>query len=162
MNFFETVFPRQANNDYKGSPIAFYGFLLVVATQSFSGLVHYFTYDSGKVQIAGLMPLQGTPDPSGLIFALSANAGAWELIILAIYGVVLWRYRSLIPLMFVLAIAKSLLGFGNTFLHPLDPAYFEHTPPALIARVPRSVFELVMLFLAVRRPSKNAVMADNS
>ena len=88
MNFFETVFPRQANNDYKGSPIAFYGFLLVVATQSFSGLVHYFTYDSGKVQIAGLMPLQGTPDPSGLIFALGANAGAWELIILAIYGVV--------------------------------------------------------------------------
>ena len=160
MNISEIIFLRQANNEYLGSPIAFYGFLLIVATQAFSACVHYFTYDSGKVQIAGLMPLEGTPDPSGLIFALGANAGAWELIILAIYGVVLWRYRSLIPLMFVLAITKSLLGFGNSLLHPLDPAYFEHTPPALIARVPRFVFELVMLFLAVRQPQKNSSLEE--
>lgn len=155
----ETIFPREASNDYRGSRIALYGFLPVVAIQTFSACVHYFTYDSGKVQIAGMIPFDGTPDPSGLIFALGANAGAWELIILAIYGVVLWRYRNLIPLMFALAIAKSLLGFGNTCLHPIDPAYFEHTPPALIVRLPRLGFELLMLLLAVRQPAKSPAPA---
>jgi hypothetical protein len=165
INTLETIFPREANNDYQGSPIAFYGFLPIVAMQAFSACVHYFTYDSGKIQIAGMIPFEGTPDPSGLIFALGANAGAWELIILAIYGIVLWRYRNLIPLVFTLAIAKSLLGFGNTFLHPIDPAYFEHTPPALIVRLPRLGFEVLMLFLAVRQPTKSpapaAVLPDH-
>ena len=101
----ETIFPRQASNDYRGGPVPFYGFLLVIAQHAFSACVHYFTYDSGKVQIAGMIPFEGTPDPNALVFALGGNAGAWELIILMLYGIVLWRYRNLIPLMFALVIA---------------------------------------------------------
>ncbi len=42
INILETIFPREANNDYQGSPIAFYGFLPIVAMQEFSACVHYF------------------------------------------------------------------------------------------------------------------------
>ena len=158
-NVLETIFPQAANNDYRGSAVAFYGFLLVIAQQAFSACVHYFTYDSGKVQIAGMIPFEGTPDPDALIFALGANAGAWELIVLTVYGVVLWRYRNLIPLMFALVLAKSLLGFGNGILHPIGPEYFEHTPPAMIVELPMLLFAVVMLFLSMRQPARRPAHA---
>ena len=153
-NILETIFPREANNDYQGSPIAFYGFLPIVAMQAFSACVHYFTYDSGKVQIAGMIPFEGTPDPDAMVFAMGGNAGSWELIILMLYGLVLWRYRNLIPLMFVVVISISLLRYGNGILHPIGPEYFEHTPPARIAALPRILFDGVMLLLAVRQSSR--------
>lgn len=151
-NTLESIFPKEANNDYRGRRIAIYGFLLVIAQQAFSSCVHYFTWDSGKVQIAGMIPFEGSPDPDGLIFALGANAGAWELIILAIYAIVLWRYRNLIPLMFALVLAKGFLGIGNRIMHPIDPAYFEHTPPAMIAAVPILLFAALMLVLSTHEP----------
>ena len=158
-NALETIFPRQANNDYRGGTVAFYGFLLVIATHAFSAIVHYFTYDSGKVQIAGMIPFEGTPDPDALIFAFGGNAGAWELIILMLYGLVLWRYRNLIPLMFVLVITIGLLKYGNGIMHPIGPEYFEHTPPARIAALPQLLFGVVMLLLAVRQSTRRPAHA---
>ena len=69
---FEAIFPRVVTNEYRGSRIAFYGYLLLMAQQAFSGIVHYFTYDSGKVQIAGMIPFEGDPNPNALIFAFGA------------------------------------------------------------------------------------------
>jgi hypothetical protein len=153
---FEAIFPREVNNEYRGSRIAFYGYLLLMAQQAFSGIVHYFTYDSGKVQIAGMIPFEGDPNPNALLFAFGADAGAWELVMLTLWGIVLWRYRSLIPLMFLLAIFKMLLGFGNLILHPISPEYFEHTPPALIVQTPAFALMVLMLFLSVRSPRGHA------
>ena len=153
---FETIFPRQANNDYRGGAVAFCGFLLIVATHAFSAIVHYFTYDSGKIQIAGMIPFEGDPDPDALLFAFGANAGAWELIVLMLYGLVLWRYRNLIPLMFVLGIAIGLLNYGNGLLHPVGPEYFEHTPPARYAKLPQLVFPALMLLLSVWQSMRSA------
>ncbi len=161
-NAIETIFPRQANNDYRGGNIPCYGFLLLIAQHTFSACVHYFTYDSGKVQIGGMIPFEGTPDPNALIFAFGGNAGAWELIILALYGIVLWRYRNLIPLMFVVLIAINLLRYGNSILHPVGLEYFEHTPPALIAALPKLLFGVLMLFLSVRHSTRSAADAPRA
>ncbi len=57
-----------------------------------------------------------------------------------LYGIVLWRYRNLIPLMLGLVITISVLQYGNGILHPVGPEYFEHTPPALIVALPKLVF----------------------
>lgn len=132
----------------------------MIAQHAFSACVHYFTYDSGKVSIAGMIPFEGTPDPNAVIFAFGANAGAWELIILMLYGIVLWRYRNLIPLMFALVIAISLLRYGNGILHPIGPEYFEHTPPAWIVALPKLLFAVLMLFLCVRQPQGARVLAS--
>jgi len=75
----EAIFPRQANNDYRGGTVALYGFLVVIATHAFSAVVHYFTYDSGKVRIAGMIPFEGTPDPDALICSTGSCCGATEI-----------------------------------------------------------------------------------
>jgi len=87
----ETIFPREANNDYRGSRLAFYAYFLVIAQQAFNAFVHYFTHDSGKVQIAGMVHFEGDPDPNEMVWAMGASAGLWELIILGLFIVVLWR-----------------------------------------------------------------------
>ncbi len=155
----EAIFPRQASNDYRGGLVPFYGYLLFVAQHAFSACVHYFKHDSGKVSIAGMVHFEGTPDPNEMVWAMGANAGMWELIILMIYGLVLWRYRNLIPLMFALGIAASVLGFARGMVYPLGPEYFEHTPPAWIVAVPKLLFRVLMLFLAVRRSTRSPVGA---
>ncbi len=159
-NALETIFPRQANNDYQGGTVPFYGFLLVIAQHAFSAFVHYFKHDSGKVSIAGMIHFEGTPDPNEMVWAMGANAGMWELIILMLYGLVLWRYRNLIPLMFAVVIAISVLRYGNGIIHPIGPEYFEHTPPALIAALPMLLFAVLMLFLCVRQPQGARVHAS--
>ncbi len=148
-NALETIFPREASNDYRGGAVPFYGFLLVIAQHAFSAFVHYFKHDSGKVSIAGMIHFEGTPDPNEMVFAMGANAGKWELIILVLYGLVLWRYRNLIPLMFAFLIMEHVLGYGGSLMHPLGPEYFEHTPPARIAQLPKLLFGVLMLMLAV-------------
>ncbi len=156
----ETIFPRQASNDYRGGPVPFYGFLLFVAQHAFSASVHYFKHDSGKVSIAGMVHFEGTPDPNEMVWAMGANAGMWELIILMLYGLVLWRYRNLIPLMFAFAITAAVLGLGVGIMHPIGPEYFEHTPPARIAALPMLLFAVLMLFLCVRQPQGARVHAS--
>ena len=37
-------------------------------------------------------------------------------------------------------------------MHPIGPEYFEHTPPAKIAALPKLLFGALMLFLSVRQP----------
>ena len=155
----EAIVPRQASNDYRGGAVPFYGFLLLVAQHAFSAFVHYFKHDSGKVSIAGMIHFEGTPDPNEMVWAMGANAGMWELIILMLYGLVLWRYRNLIPLMFAFAIATAVLGLGVGIMHPLGPEYFEHTPPAKIVALPMVLFVVLMLFLSVRRSTRSRVDA---
>ena len=155
----ETIFPRQANNDYRGGAVPLGGFLLLAAQHAFSAFVHYFTHDSGKVSIAGMIHFEGNPDPNRVIWAMGANAGMWELIILMLYGLVLWRYRNLIPLMFVLSIVQCVLVYGLLIMHPLGPEYFEHTPPAKVVLLPKLLFDELMLFLAVRGSTGSAVRA---
>jgi hypothetical protein len=75
INTLETIFPREANNDYQGSPIAFYGFLPIVAMQEFSACVHYFGDRTYKpVDRVGSVPRRfrpvGTGGPSPVCLSL--------------------------------------------------------------------------------------------
>jgi hypothetical protein len=106
-----------------------------------------------------MIPFEGNPDPNALLFAFGANAGMWELIVLLLFGHVLWRYRNLIPLMFVVVILEGVLSYGGSILHPIGPEYFEYTPPARIAHLPKLLFGVLMLFLAVRHSTGGRAQA---
>jgi len=146
----EPLFPRQANNDYRGGKLPLYVYYLVIAQQAFSSVVHYFTHDSGKVRIAGMIHFEGEPDPNEMVWAIGAVAGVSELIILGLFLVVLWRYRNLIPLMFLVVVLEGILRYGVTVMHPIGPEYFVGTPPAKVALLPKLFVGAVMLVVSVR------------
>ena len=149
----DVVLPRRATNEYRGGPVPLYGFCLLFATQIFSSTVHLLKSDSGVNSIASIIvfPFEGPADPNNIIYMFSAVGGVTQMMFTVLYALVLWRYRSLIPLMLAFLLLESLLGFVVTALHPLTPEYFEYTPPALAVRIPKLIVIAVLLFMAVRR-----------
>ena len=146
----DAILPRQANNDYRSGAVPFYGFCLLTAASLFSSTVHFLKDDSGVNSIASIIVFEGSPDPNNLIYLFSALGGLQQMLFVMLYGVVLWRYRNLIPLMFAFMVVESCFGFVVGTLHPLDPLYYEHTPPGKLAKIPKLLFSSLMLFLTVR------------
>ena len=153
MSAFEKLIPRQASNDYRGSPIAFYTAFLFMAIFTFRSLVHFFKGDSGVNSIASIIIFPGDPDPNNVIYMFSALWGSQQLITLLIYGLILWRYRNLIPLMYVLIVLECILRFSAGVLHPLTPEFYAHTPPGKLGNLPMLVIAGLMLVLSLRERS---------
>ena len=149
----DVVLPRKVTNEYRGGPIPFYGFCLLFATQIFSSTVHLLKADSGVNSIASIIifPFEGPADPNNVIYMFSAVGGVSQMMFTILYALVLWRYRSLISLMLAFILLETLFGIVVTTLHPLTPEYYEHTPPALIARIPKLIVLPTLLFMAIRR-----------
>ena len=146
----EVLFPRQANNDYRGGAVPFYGFCLISAVMLFRSTVHFLKPDSGVNSIASIMIFDGTPDPNNIIYMFSAIGGMHQMLWVMFYGLVLVRYRNLIPLMFAFMVVEGFFGFIVTTMHPLTPEYFEHTPPGKLASWPKLLYCAGMLFASVR------------
>ncbi len=147
----DVILPPQANNDYRGGAVPFYAFCLLVAVSLFRSTVHFLKPDSGVNSIASIMVFEGTPDPNQIIYMFSAIGGLHQMLWVMLYGLVLWRYRNLIPLMFGFLIVECLFGMVVETMHPLTPEYFEYTPPGKVAGVPKLVFSVVMFIVVVRR-----------
>ncbi len=150
MSAFERLIPRQANNDYRGSPIAFYAAFIFMAIFTFRSLVHFFKDDSGVNSIASILVFPGDPDPNNVIYMFSSLWGSQQLITLLIYGLILWRYRNLIPLMYVLIVLECILRFFSGVLHPLTPDFYAHTPPGKVGNLPMLLVAALMLVLSLR------------
>ena len=149
----DAVLPRKVTNEYRGGAVPFYGFCLFFAMQIFSSTVHFLKADSGVNSIASIIvfPFEGPADPNNVIYLFSAVGGVSQMMFTILYALVLWRYRSLIPLMLGFMLLETLFGIVVTTMHPLTPEYYEYTPPALIARMPRLIVVPTLLLMAIRR-----------
>ena len=153
----DAILPPHANNDYRGGTVAFYGFCLLLAERTFSATVHFLTPDGGKNSIASIIVFEGDPDPNPIAYMFASIAGMHEMLLVILCGLVLWRYRNLIPLMLALMLTGMVFGVVVSTLHPLTPEYFERTPPAMLVRVPKFLVISTLLLLAVWRSSKTRV-----
>ncbi len=156
MSVLDKLFPREANNDYRGSPIALYGFWLLMAPFTFRSLVHFLKDDSGVNSIATMVLFSGTPDPNQAVYMFSSLWGSQQLVMVLLYLVVLVRYRNLLPLMYVLVLAESLFRLVVGSIHPLTEGYFQSTPPGGPGGIAILVLAAVMLILSLRsRPAES-------
>jgi len=151
ISLFDVVLPRPATNEYRGGRVPLVGFCVLFATQIFSSTVHLLKDDSGVNSIASIIvfPFEGPADPNNIIYLFSSVGGVTQMMFTVLYALVLWRYRSLIPLMLCFMLLEALLGLVVTALHPLTPEYFEHTPPALVARLPKLILLPLLVAMAV-------------
>jgi hypothetical protein len=150
MGILEKIFPRQANNEYRGSPISFYVLCAFAVLFTGRSLIHYFKHDGGANSIASIVTFPGTPDPDTVIYLIFSMWGGQQLITVSILALVLWRYRTLIPFMFLMIIAEQLLRMGAGALHPLTPDFYEHRPPGGVGNLPLLAIAVVMFLLSLR------------
>jgi len=148
----DVVLPREVTNDYRGGVIPFVGFCLLFGMQVFKSTVHLLKFDSGVNSIASIIvfPFEGSADPNNVIYMFSAVGGVNQMMFAILYALVLWRYRSLIPLMLGFMLLETLFGLVVTTLHPLTPDYYEYVPPAMSLRIPLLIVIPTLLMMAIQ------------
>ena len=125
MSLYKRLLPDVANNNYLGSKIAIYGLAVLLIPLTFRSLVHFLKDDSGVNSIATILTFSGSPDPNTVIYLFSSLWGGQQLLFVFLAAIVLVRYRSLIPLMFLLFIVECFFRVVSGALHGLGPEYYE-------------------------------------
>ena len=120
------LLPRVADNTISGSKIPFYVFCAIAMIGTVRSCIHLLAPDGGAGSIAGMdLSVAGA---GGIVFAF-ALWGSSQLLYALIQLVVAFRYRSLVPLMYVIQILEVLL---RVLVGHMKPVQFAHTPPGQI------------------------------
>ncbi len=136
------LFPNLIDNEYKGKKIPLYFFYLLIPVTIIRSLVHIFKADGGAQSIANIPLHLYSEQASDTIVHLFSEWGLSQLLFGGLYIVVLIKYKSLIPLMYLflvleystrllLAFYKPIVlegyapgGIANYFLVPLFVVMF--------------------------------------
>ena len=125
-NLLEILLPAKADNTIRGTRIPFYVFSLYVVVSAIRSLIHLLAPDGGAGSIAGMdLSVAGA---QGIIFAF-ALWGSSQLLLALIQLLVVFRYRALIPLMWLMLVLEVLL---RELVGHMKPVHFAHTPPGAI------------------------------
>lgn len=144
---FNQLLPRHADNAYRGHQVGLWLFGLVVLMRvlmSLNSIFNGYSIASG----ADGIPLS-TYDPAAAhtVVSLFALLGLAILVICLICILVLARYRSLVPLMFVLLLFHYL--GGRLVLHFL-PIVRTGTPPGFYVNLGLMIVMVAGLMLSLR------------
>ena len=144
----EKLLPKQVSNDYRGHPLALWLFAPLTLITLGRSLAHMFLADGGAQSIASIPLDSYSPAAANALVTLFGLWGLSQLIIGLLYALVIWRYRSLIPLMYALFSFEYLMRL----LTPLYSPGLEtlHTAPGGIGNFIFLPLGLVMLYLSLR------------
>lgn len=137
------LLPAIADNTISGMKLPVYVFTLLAIVSTVRSCIHLFAPDGGAGSIAGMdLSVAGA---GGIIFAF-ALWGSSQLIYALIQLAVAFRYRSLVPAMYVLLIFETLV---RMLVGRMKPVTFAHTPPGAIGNYVILPLAAVMLALSL-------------
>jgi|TARA_B110000914_G_scaffold189243_1_gene174592 hypothetical protein len=114
MNFnFRNILPKSANNNFQGHKVALWGFVLFTILMTWRSIVHMLFEQYGFHEIGSFVVISGDPDPMLLIYRFFSLWGFAQLIFCLVCWVVIYQYRALIPLMYLIWLFEwSFRTFG--------------------------------------------------
>jgi hypothetical protein len=140
---FEILLPTKIDNTIRGWKLPFYVFAVYAIISTVRSCIHILAPDGGAGSIAGMdLSVAGA---NGIIFAF-ALWGSSQLLMAIIQLLVVIRYRSLVPFMYVLLILEVLL---RELVGYMKPVTFAHTPPGAIGNQIILPMAVLMLGLAL-------------
>ena len=126
------LFPERFDNNYRGWRIALWLFGFSVAVRMFQSLAIIFNGRTTVVNADGI-PLETYPPEAGqTILALFAQSSLWRLLVCVLGVLVLVRYRTAVPIMFVILMLSFL---GAQLLAQFVPLVRVGTPPGTIVNL---------------------------
>ena len=153
------ILPKEIKNQYQGHPIAFWGFVVFLMMMTWRSIIHLANQKFGLHEIANFIVLTGDPDPMPLIYLFFSLWGLAQLLFCLICWIVVFRYKELISLMYILFISEWLvrlvfypligLGLANNEIYSNGS-----TPGSYLA--PFIVIVLLVLFFLSMKQSKSA------
>ena len=116
---FEKLFPKNIGNRYRGMSIAKWVFVAMTVLTIGRSLAHMFLPDGGAQSIATIPLGAFSSEASAVIVGMFAQWGLTQLMFGLLYILVLWRYQSLISLMWSFILfeysGRLLLGLYKPF-----------------------------------------------
>lgn len=130
------LFPARIDNRFRGHVLALWLFVPITLMKVALGLGHIFTADGGA-QSVSTMPLDTYPAGAAQnVVALMARMGLEQLLLGALFVVVLLRYRAMVPLMFAVVVVHYFAQRGIASMKPLALAGTSGaSTPALVIAV---------------------------
>jgi len=143
---FDKIFPKELSNTYQGKTIAKWVFIAFVIMTIARSLAHIFLPDGGAQSIATIPLDDFTSSGVAVVIGIFAQWGLTQLMFGLVYLIVLWRYQSLIPLMWLFIffewIGRLLVGFAK----PMETV---GTAPGAIGNLIFPLLALLMLVLSL-------------
>ncbi|WP_115462170.1 hypothetical protein [Winogradskyella aurantiaca] len=147
------VLPKEINNNYQGRKIALYLFYLIAIMTVVRSLIHMFATDGGAQSIATIPLSSYSAEAADVVVHIFAEWGLTQLLFGILYIIVLWRYKSLIPLMYLFILTEYS---GRLFLTFYKPIILEGNAPGGVGNYIMIPLALIMLVLSLRKTKKNA------
>jgi hypothetical protein len=151
-----TLLPKQITNRFTGQKIALYVFVPLTLMLIFRSCMHLIAPDGGAQSIATI-PLDTYSDSAAAnVIAIFSQWGLSQLLLTLLFVLVLVRYRSLIPLFYLLF---ALEQCGRMAVGHFKPVVTLETAPGSAATLPLLIISLIMLALSLM-PSKSGDASD--
>jgi len=122
----ERLLPSPADNRVRGHPLALWLFAAITAVSLVRSCIHIFRSDGGAQAIATVPLDRFTPDGAASVIAIFAQLGLLQLVAALLFVVVLFRYRSLLSLMFLAVLVEYA---GRLAVASMKPLVTLGTPP---------------------------------
>ena len=145
------LLPSNINDKYTGTKIAYYGLFPIFAVLIFRSLVHFLSESSGLVGIATIkqFPLIDGLNPNNLIYLFASLWGATQVSLTIILLVIFIKYKSFIPLIYLICLLDQCFRIVSGMLHPLSEEYYINTPPGVILNIPVLIYLITMFYLSL-------------
>jgi hypothetical protein len=149
----ETLFPKTINNQYRGMPIAKWVFIVMTVLTIARSLAHIFLPDGGAQSIATIPLDKFVSGGATIIISMFAQWGLTQLMFGLLYVFAIWRYQSLIPLMWAFTFFE---WSGRLLLGLFKPIETLGTAPGAIGNLIFPVLAIIMLALSLRNQNNIA------
>lgn len=151
-------FPEVFDNTIRFKKIFLYLFILITAVTLGRSLIHVFAPDGGANSIATIIVFIGNPDPNQVIYFVFSLWGLSQLIIAILYVISLIKYRSMIPLFYVLIwfeyLFRILIG---RVLKPMTENVLSGTAPGEIGNYAFAVLIPMLLIWMILDERKHRI-----
>lgn len=147
-----TLFPKALTNHYTGYKISLYVFYLLTIVTLWRSQHHLLSTDGGAQSIATIPLDTFTQAAAAAVIGVFALWGLSQLVIGVLYVVVAFRYRAMVPLMYLFMLLEYLV---RTFYIPIaKPIPTAVTAPGGAANLPFVILALTMLVFSIMTPKK--------
>ncbi len=103
------LFPKVADNEYRGAKSAFYFYIAWMLIATWRSFVHFLAKDGGVNSIGNIIVLKGDPDPNPVVYLFGSLWGEVQVLICLISWVVFFKYKSLISFMYLISLLEWLM-----------------------------------------------------
>jgi len=150
------LLPEKAENVYEGYKITEITFLIITIVTIIRSLIHLIAPDGGAESIATInLNVEG----GNIIVSIFALWGVSQFLMSIVFLVVFFRYKNLIPFIYILIIIEYIMRIGVGLLKPFETVGIA---PGVVGNYIMVPLAVILFFLSIPKPHKKNKKGENS